>query len=103
MNRSKYLVMAVMVGFAGYGNAGTTMVSPALAACSRALVESIRAEPLPKYTVKAPRSFASDLVDKNSFTVLAHSKKTNALLGMASCKATADGEIVEFKALPLKS
>jgi|SRR3954468_8018942 hypothetical protein len=103
MNRSKYLVMAAMIGVAGYGNAGTSTISPALAACSKALVESIRAEPLPEYTVKAPHSYASALVDKNSFTVLAHSKKTKALLGVASCKATPDGEIVEFKALPLKS
>jgi hypothetical protein len=101
MNRSKYLVMAVMIGFAAYGNAGTSTISPALAACSKALVESIRAEPLPAYTVKAPSPFISDLVDKNSFTVLAHSKKTKALLAKASCKATAEGAIVEFKALPL--
>jgi hypothetical protein len=100
---SKCLVMAAMIAFAANGNAGTTMVSPALAACSKALVESIRAEPLPVYTVKAPGGFVSDLVDKNSFTVLAHSKKTRALLAKASCKATADGEIVSFKALPLKS
>jgi hypothetical protein len=99
---SKYLVMAAMIAFAATGDAGTTMVSPALAACSKALVESIRAEPLPVYTVKAP-GFVSDLVDQNSFTVLAHSKKTKALLAKASCKATADGEIVSFKALPLKS
>ena len=38
---SKYLVMAAMIAFAANGNAGTTMVSPALAACSKALVESI--------------------------------------------------------------
>jgi hypothetical protein len=101
MNRSKYLVMAAMIGFAGYGNAGTSTISPALAACSKALVESIRAEPLPAYTVKAPSTYVSDLVDKNSFTVLAHSKKTRTLLAKASCKATPDGAIVEFKALPL--
>ena len=103
MNRrtSKYYAMAAMIGFAAYGNAGTALVSPALAACSKALVESIRAEPLPAYTVKAPSGFVSELVDKNSFTVLAHSKKTRALLAKASCKATPDGEIVEFKALPL--
>ncbi len=88
---SKYLVMAAMIGFAAYGNAGTSTVSPALAACSKALVESIRSEPLPAYTVKAPGGFVSDLVDKNSFTVLAHSKKTNALLAKASCKATPEG------------
>jgi hypothetical protein len=102
---SKYLarnlMITAMIAFAANGNAGTTMVSPALAACSKALVESIRAEPV--YTVKAPGGFVSDLVDKNSFTVLAHSKKTKALLAKASCKATADGEIVSFKALPLKS
>ena len=98
---SKYLAMAAMISFAAYGNAGTALVSPALAACSKALVESIRAQPLPAYTVKAPSSYASDLVDKNSFTVLAHSKKTKALLAKASCKATPDGAIVEFKALPL--
>jgi hypothetical protein len=101
MNRSKYPVMAAMIAFAAYGNAGTSTISPALAACSKALVESIRAEPLPAYTVKAPSPFISDLVDKNSFTVLAHSKKTRALLAKASCKATPEGAIVEFKALPL--
>jgi hypothetical protein len=101
MKRIKYPVIALMIGFAGYGNAGTATISPALAACSKALVESIRAEPLPAYTVKAPSTYVSDLVDKNSFTVLAHSKKTRALLAKASCKATPDGAIVEFKSLPL--
>jgi len=101
MNRSKYPAIALMIGFAAYGHAGTSTISPALAACSKALVESIRAEPLPAYTVKAPSTYVSDLVDKNSFTVLAHSKKTRALLAKASCKATPQGAIVEFKALPL--
>ena len=95
--------MAAMIAFAANGNAATASVSPALAACSKALVESIRAEPLPLYTVKAPTGFVSDLVDRNSFTVLAHSKKTRALLAKASCKATSEGEIVEFKPLPVKS
>ena len=99
----KAMTVTAMIGCAAAGHAGSAAVSPALAACSKALVASIRAEPLPKYTVKAPARFVSELVDKNSFTVLAHSKKTNALLGMASCKATPDGEIVEFKSLPLKS
>ena len=98
---SKYFVIASLVSFAAYANAGTSAVTPALAACSKALVESIRAQPLPAYTVKAPSGFVSELVDKNSFTVLAHSKKTKALLAKASCKATPDGEIVQFKALPL--
>jgi hypothetical protein len=98
---SKYLAVALTLGFAAAGHAGNATVSPALAACSKALVESIRAEPLPAYTVKAPGGYVSDLVDKNSFTVLAHSVKTKALLAKASCKATPEGEIVEFKALPL--
>jgi hypothetical protein len=101
MNRRKYFVMATMIGFAAYGNAGTAMVSPALAACSKALVASIRAEPLPVYTVKAPTGYVSERLDKNSFTVFARSKKTNALLAKASCKATEDGEIVAFKTLRL--
>lgn len=98
---SKYFVMAAMISFAAYGNAGTTTISPALAACSKALVESIQSEPLPAYTVKSPGRFVSDLVEKNTFTVFAHDKKTNELLAKASCKATEDGEIVEFKSLPL--
>jgi hypothetical protein len=49
-------------------------VTPALAACSKALVETLaKSEPLPAYTVKAPSSFVSTIVDPNSFTVLAHS------------------------------
>ncbi len=105
MNRqtARYFAMAAMISFAAYGHAETTTISPALAACSKALVESIQSEPLPAYTVKSPGRFVSDLVEKNSFTVFAHSKKTNALLAKASCKATEEGEIVEFKALPLKS
>ncbi|HET9862037.1 MAG TPA: hypothetical protein VFP37_01230 [Steroidobacteraceae bacterium] len=102
IRRNRLFATAAMIGIATGSHAGSAAVSPALAACSRALVESIRAEPLPNYTVKAPRSFASDLVDENSFTMLAHSKKTKALLARASCKATPRGEIVEFKALPLK-
>ena len=103
IRRNKLLAMAAMIGCAAYGHAGTSTVSPALAACSKALVESIRAEPLPVYTVKAPSPFVSDSVEKNTFTMLAHSKKTKALVGKASCKATPSGEIVAFKSLPLKS
>jgi hypothetical protein len=101
---SKYLVMAGMIGFAAYGNAGTAAVTPALAACSKALIESIaKAETLPSYSIKAPSSFASEMVDPNSFTVLAHDKKTKTLLAKASCKATPAGTIVSFKSIPLKS
>ena len=101
---AKYLVMAGMISFAAYGNAGTGAVTPALAACSKALVESIStADKLPTYTVKSPSPFASEIVDKNSFTVLAHNVKTKELLAKASCKATPDGQIVSFKSIPVKS
>ena len=64
--------MASLVSFAAYGNAGTAAVTPALAACSKALVETLaKSETLPAYTVKAPSVFVSDLVDPNAFTVLA--------------------------------
>jgi len=101
---SKYFVMAAMAVTAAAGNAGTATVSPALAACSKALVETLSSgETLPAYTVKAPSSFVSTTVDPNSFTVLAHSKKSRALLAKASCKAKPTGEIVYFKASPVKS
>jgi hypothetical protein len=101
---SKYLVMMAMIGFAAHGNAGTAAVTPALAACSKALIETLaKSETLPAYTVKAPSAFVSDLVDPNAFTVFARHKKTNALLAKASCKATSKGEIVSFKSIPVKS
>ncbi len=101
---SKFLMMTGVIGFAAYGNAGTAVVTPALAACSKALIETIsKTETLPAYSVKAPTMFVSDLVDKNSFTVLAHSTKTKELLGKASCKATPTGEIVSFKQIYVKS
>ena len=101
---SKYLMMAAMMSFAAYGNAGTAAVTPALAACSKALIETLaKADTLPAYTVKAPSVFVSDLVDPNAFTVLARHKKTNELLAKASCKATSNGEIVSFKSIPVKS
>lgn len=105
MNRSfKYIIMAGMISFAAHGNAGTGAVTPALAACSKALVETIaKTDQLPTYTVKSPSLFVSEAVDKNSFTVLAHSVKTKELLAKASCKATPDGEIVSFKSIPVKS
>jgi len=101
---SKYFVMAAMIGFASYGNAGTAAVTPALAACSKALVETLaKAETLPAYTVKSPRQFESSLLDPNSFTVLAHNTKTNELLAKASCRATSKGQIISFQSIPLKS
>ena len=104
ISRNKFLGIAGMIGFAAVGNAGTGAVSPALAACSKALVESIStAEKLPTYSVKSPSLFVSEIVDPNSFTVLAHSTKTKELLAMASCKATPAGRIVSFKSIPLKS
>jgi hypothetical protein len=101
---SKFLVASALVSFAAYSNAGSAAVTPALAACSKALMETIaKTETLPAYKVRAPSVFMSDLVDKNSFTVLAHNTKTKELLAKASCKATPAGEIVSFKSLYVKS
>jgi len=101
---TKSSIIVLMISCAAAGHAGSAAVSPALAACSKALVESIaKSQTLPAYTVKAPSSFVSSYVDPNSFTVLAHSKKTKELLAKASCKATPSGEIVAFKSIPLKS
>ena len=101
---SKFLVLASLVSFAAFANAGTSAVTPALAACSKALVETLaKADTTPAYTVKAPSVFISDLVDPNAFTVLAHHSKTKALLAKASCKANSKGEIVSFKSIPVKS
>ena len=100
---TRFAAVAAMIGFAAAGHAGSATVSPALAACSKALVQSIaKSETLPAYTVKAPGNFVSNYVDPNSFTVLAHNKKTKALLAKASCKATPSGEIVSFKSIPVK-
>jgi hypothetical protein len=101
-NLVKLSAMAAMIAFATYGHAGTAAVSPALAACSKALIETLaKTDTLPAYTVKAPSVFVSDLVDPNAFTVIAKSTKTKALLAKASCKATADGEIVSFRTLKI--
>jgi hypothetical protein len=103
-SRFKYAVMAGMISFAAYSNAGSGAVTPALAACSKALIETIaKTDQLPTYTVKSPSLFVSEVVDKNSFTVFAHNVKTKALLAKASCKATPEGEIVSFKSIPVKS
>ena len=101
---SKYFVMAALVSFASFANAGTTAVSPSLAACSKALIETMtKSDTVPSYKVKAASVFVSDLVDPNAFTVIARHGKTNELLAKASCKATPAGEIVSFKSIPLKS
>jgi len=104
IRRNALFVTIAMVSFSGYSNAGPGAVSPALAACSKALVETLStSETLPTYTVKSPSPFVSEIVDKNSFTVLAHSVKTKELLAKASCKATPEGQIVSFKSIPVKS
>ena len=101
---TKLMTFIALSSFAAYGNAGPAVVTPALAACSKALVETLaKSEALPSYTVKAPSKFVSEMVDENSFTVLAHNVKTKELLAKASCKATPAGEIVSFKAIPVKS
>ena len=98
----KYMVMAAMISFAAYGNAGTAAISPSLAACSKALVETLaKSETLPAYSVK-PERLVSGYVEANSYVVYARSKKTNSLLAKASCKTTAEGEIVSFKSYPVK-
>ena len=99
---TKYLTMLSMISFAAYGNAGTAAVTPALAACSKALIATLaKSETLPAYTVKPASVFVSDLVDPNAFTVIAKNAKTRQLLAKASCKATAAGEIVAFRSLPI--
>jgi hypothetical protein len=101
---SRILVLAGMISFASFGHAGTGAVTPALAACSKALIETlIKEETAPTYTVKPASNFVSDLVDPNAFTVVAKNTKTKALLAKASCKATPAGQIVSFKSIPLKS
>src|SRR5216117_1622395 len=101
---AKYLTLASLASLAAHANAGTVAVSPALAACSKALIASFaKTEALPEYTVKSPATFLSDMVDPNAFTVYARHGKTKALLAKASCRATPAGEIVSFKSIPLKS
>src|SRR5687768_12369920 len=100
-NLARLSVMASMIAFAAHGHAGTTAVTPALAACSKALIETLaKPDATPKYTVKAPSSFVSDLVDPNAFTVVAKNSKKQ-LLAKASCKATPQGEIISFRSLKI--
>jgi hypothetical protein len=99
---TKTLTMAAMIAFASYGNAGTAAVTPALAACSKALIATLAStDTLPTYTVKAPSAFVSDMIDPNAFTVIAKHSKTKALLAKASCKATSKGEILSFRTLKI--
>ena len=100
----KLFTAAGVFAMASNGQAGPGVVTPALAACSKALIETLaKSETLPVYTVKAPNGFVSDLVDPHAFTVYAKNVKTQELLAKASCKATPKGEIVSFRALPVKS
>ena len=99
---ARYYLMASLIAFAAHANAGPAAVTPALAACSKALIETLaKSDTLPAYTVKAPSAFVSDLVDKNAFTVIARNNKTRQLLAKASCKATPAGEIVSFRQLKI--
>lgn len=103
IRRNPFIVAAATLGLAAHANAGAGTVSPALAACSKALIETIaKSETLPAYTVRSPSQFVSDGIDRNAFTVLAHDAKTRQLLAKASCKATPAGEIVSFKPVPVK-
>jgi len=103
-NIAKLSVMASMIAFASYGHAAGAAVSPAFAACSKALIATLaKSETKPSFTVKAPSVFVSDLVDPNAFTVIAKNAKTKELVAKASCKATPAGEIVTFRSIPVKS
>jgi hypothetical protein len=103
IRRNKFL-MSALIAFAAHANAGPAAVTPALAACSKALIDSLaKTDTPPKYTVQAPSGFVSDMVDPYAFTVYAKNTRTRELLGKASCKATPKGEIVTFRQLPIKS
>jgi hypothetical protein len=99
----KFLVATALIGFAAHANAAAGAVTPALAACSKALIETISKDPLPAYTVKPASAFIPDMVDPHAFTVIAKNSKTHELLAKASCKATPAGEIVTFKSIYVKS
>ena len=100
---ARTIVAASFVTFAAQGHAAAGAVTPALAACSKALIETISKDPLPAYTVKPASSFVSEIVDPHAFTVVAKNSKTHELLAKASCKATPQGEIVTFKSIYVKS
>lgn len=103
-NLARLSVMASMIAFASYGHAAGATVSPAFAACSKALIATLaKSETLPSYTLKAPSVFVSDLVDPNAFTVIAKNARTKQLIAKASCKATPAGEVVTFRSIPVKS
>ncbi len=100
---AKLIAMCSVIASAAAGHAATATISPALAACSKALIESLaKADALPAYTVKTPHGFVDAMTDRNAFTVLAHGTRSKQLLAKASCKATPDGTIVSFRTLPLK-
>jgi hypothetical protein len=98
---ARLAVIATMAAFASHGHAATGAVTPAFAACSKALIETLeKSATTPNYTLKQPSKFISDVVDPNAFTVIARNKKTRALLAKASCKATPEGEVISFRTLP---
>ena len=67
-------------------------MTPALAACSKALIETLaKADTLPAYTVKAPSVFVSDLVDPNAFTVLARHKQDERAAGQGLVQGHVQG------------
>jgi hypothetical protein len=104
INRTaKLLAIAGIISFASFGHAGTGTISPSLAACSKALIQTLAtSDELPTYKVKPASNFVADMVDPHAFTVVAKDANKK-LLAKASCKATPKGEIVSFKSIPLKS
>src|SRR5687768_16326185 len=101
-NIAKSLMLASVIAFDAQRNAGTAAVTPALAACSKALIATlVKTDTLPAYNVKSPSLFVCDLVEPNAVTVIAKTANAKGLLDKGSCKATGAGGIVVFRSIPI--
>ena len=68
--RNKLLVLSALIAFAAHANAGPAAVTPALAACSKALIATLsKSDTLPTYTVKEFLSTISDTNGLGDLTV----------------------------------
>ncbi len=105
IRRNSYLVLAAMIGMAAQGNAGTATVTPALAACSKALVETLSPSrrPLPAYTVKAPSAARPEQRRPELVHGAGAQREDQGAAGQGFVQATPTGEIVSFKSIPVKS
>jgi hypothetical protein len=100
---ARIFAIAGIISFASFGHAGTSTISPSLAACSKALIQTLaKTETLPTYVVKPASNFVADMVDPHAFTVIAKDSNKK-LIAKASCKATPKGDIVSLNSIPLKS